>query len=77
MNEEKRHWEKPSDLFSELQEINGGSSRSPSQAPVELPGDIRAMAATVYNVFAGMVEAGFSESQAMRILLKQMELAHE
>ena len=43
MNEEKRPWEKPSDLFSELQEINGGSSRPPSQAPVELPGDIRAM----------------------------------
>lgn len=84
MNEEKRSREKLSDLFSELPEINGGASRSPSQAPVELPGYIRTMAAATYNVFegmveagfnvfAGMVEAGFNVSQAARILPKQME----
>lgn len=75
MNEEKRSREKLSDLFSELPEVNGGASRSPSQALVELPGDIRTMAAVTYNVFAGMVEAVFNVSQAVRILLKKMELA--
>lgn len=39
-----------------------------SSVPRELPGEIRTAMAAVRNLFLGLVQEGFTESQALQIL---------
>lgn len=52
-----------------------GLENSAENAPKEASGDMRVLAGTMFSLFASFVEAGFSEDQALQIVLTTISVS--